>query len=549
MHIVVSSTCFPGHPTGSENIAVAADLLDESGRRGSDIACLPESFTHRRQEVIEDLDGPAVTMARAKARQHRMWVIAPITERRNGELRNSSVLIDRDGSVIGTYWKVHPTPLELEHGIVPGNDLPVFDTDFGRIAILTCYDHDWPEMFAAYSRKGARIIFWPTMVYGYSEFDNEVRKSAVCFDYGIYLVASNYYHLSEPSPVRDYRHTFIMSPEGVALANASYRPGLLTAQIDLDYRWLARDSSDARPQRWTDITAPFRRPDLYRTLLDPAPYLAAHRALAPTRRRVAALSLPIMSMPDPQAALAAIDSLLTQTHDVALAVLPENCLFGGAAEEPTSPPMLASDQHVSELAALARRHDLFLVAPVYKMSDGILYATSLLFDRQGNIVARYRKTHLSYAEQNRHGVKPGDELMVVQTELGPLGLLLGRDIFYPEAYAVLALKGAQLVLWSGSTYPFYPNAYQMQHVLMARPLAYGVPLVAATYSAPRPHPSSRLQRSACIVDQFGDVLASTGSRPGVAEATLALPAEYQEPVQDVRERQRDRPELCAAAYL
>jgi predicted amidohydrolase len=551
MGVIVSSTCFPGRPTASENIAVAADLLDEAGRRGSDITCLPESFTHRRQEVIEALDGPAVTMARAKAQQHRMWVIAPITERRGKALYNSSVLIDRAGGIVGSYDKVHPTPGELEHGITPGNDLPVFDTDFGRIAILTCYDHDWPEMFAAYARKGARIVFWPTMVYGYTEFDNEIRKSAICFDHGLYLVASNYYHWSEsePAPVRDFRHTFIMAPEGVALANTSYRPGVVTAHIDLGYQWPARDHSEAVPQAWPSLLEPFRRPDLYQAMLNPAPNPAPLTPSPRRRLRVAAIALPAGVPPDADVSLSTIDRMLDETHSVSLAVLPENCLGGGAAEERTDRVTPVSSEHMGKLAGLARRHDLHVLAPVYRSDQGGLFAASLLFNRRGEVVASYRKTHLSAMEKEQHGVGSGDDLPVFETELGPVGILLGRDIFYPEAFAVLAAKGAELVLWSGSGYPLYPNAYQMSHLLAARPLAYGVPLVAAMCAQPRPHPSARLQRDSCVIDHYGHVLAGTGFQPGVAEATLDLPPVYQSPVQGTRQRLADRPRLCSAAYL
>lgn len=534
MSITISGMCFPGRPTAEENRATAAAYLDEAARRGSDIVCLPESFAHRRGEVVESLDGPSVSMARQKARQHSMYVIAPIMEQSDGGVYNTAALIDRRGEMVGVYRKVHPTEGELANGVVPGADLPVFDTDCGRIAILTCYDHDWPEMFAAYRRQGARIIFWPTMVYGYTEFDNDIRKASVCFDYGLYLVSANYYHWSDPAPVRDYRHTFIMSPEGIALANSGYKAGVITAHIDLDSLWPARDAADARPQAWTDILEPYRRPDLYAVMMvAPAISQAGH---AQRRLRVAALNLPEAAAPgEPAPALAAIGELLPEAGQADLAVLPENCLYGGAAEEEASPTPATGEQ-IAALAGLARSRRLWLAAPVYREEGKTRVASVLLFDAEGRLAAVYNKTHLSRNEAERHGVQAGDSLPVFDTPVGRLGLLLGRDIFYPEAYALLALQGAELILWGGSPYPFYPTAYQMRHVLASRPLTYSVPLAAAMWGGRRPFPSAKLQRSSVIIDHFGDVLADSGPCPGMAQATLSLPPQYHYPAQDTRWR-------------
>jgi predicted amidohydrolase len=512
---------------------------------------LPESFTYRRMTVIERRDGPALQMAQAKARQHQMYVIAPIVEDRAGRLFNAAYLIDRQGEIVGCYDKLFPTPGELAMGIVPGDELPVFATDFGTIAVITCYDHDWPELFAICRQRGARLIFWPTMAYGYAEFDHLVVKSTICFDNDCFLVASNYYYWSDPAPAQDFRHTYILSPEGVPLADASYRPGLISTQIDLDFHWPARDHQGATPQPWHTLLAPYRRPDLYAPLregLNDAAGNVEAGARPETRAvRVAALCLPEAHVPDPKLAIERIDSLLAQETHAEIAVLPENCLYGGAAEEET-PPQPLTPQHVAELQALARKHNVYLMASGYQPAVTGWCATALLIDGEGKVIGDYAKTHLSHHEACRYGVQAGDELPVFTTPFGKVGLLLGRDIFYPEAFATLACQGADLVLWGGSTYPLYPNAWQMRHLLMARAVSYGASLAAASYSAPPPHLSRKLQRGACIIDQFAQVRADTGAAAGIACARLELPPMYLGPNQSIRARLATRPEILKAAW-
>jgi hypothetical protein len=89
-----------------------------------------------------------------------MYVVCPIREQAGQEQFNTAVLIDRAGKVAGTYRKVF---VFWGEGLVPSREgVKAFDADFGRIAILTCFDINFPELWQQADSLGAEIVFWPS---------------------------------------------------------------------------------------------------------------------------------------------------------------------------------------------------------------------------------------------------------------------------------------------------------------------------------------------------------------------------------------------------
>jgi beta-ureidopropionase len=89
-----------------------------------------------------------------------MWVVCPIREQAGKEQYNTAVLINREGEVAGYYRKVF---VFWGEGLnVSRQGVKTFDTDFGRIAILTCFDANFDELWEQAERRGAEIVFWPS---------------------------------------------------------------------------------------------------------------------------------------------------------------------------------------------------------------------------------------------------------------------------------------------------------------------------------------------------------------------------------------------------
>ncbi len=138
-------------------IKQAIEYIHVSGENHVDIACLPEAFAGTETETIP---GPTTDTIAEVARQHGMYVICPVCENAGENSYNTSVLIDRAGEIMGTYRKVF---VFWGEGLSPGREgVKVFDTDFGRISILTCFDLNFAELWHDADALGAEIVFWPS---------------------------------------------------------------------------------------------------------------------------------------------------------------------------------------------------------------------------------------------------------------------------------------------------------------------------------------------------------------------------------------------------
>lgn len=141
----------------AEKMDLAVKCLHAAGAAGADIVCLPEEFCGGASEPVP---GPTTGAIAALAKQYGMYVICPLVEQAGDREYNTAVLIDRAGEIAGRYRKIFVFWGENRHAGDSG--VPCFDTDFGRIAILTCFDLNFPELWREASDKGAEIVFWPS---------------------------------------------------------------------------------------------------------------------------------------------------------------------------------------------------------------------------------------------------------------------------------------------------------------------------------------------------------------------------------------------------
>ncbi|MBR4960656.1 MAG: TIM barrel protein, partial [Clostridia bacterium] len=153
-----------GNRTLEENREQMLSVVDKSGACRPDIIVLGECMYERGVDIplpekAETEGGVMCTLMRQKAVQYGCYIIYNFHEWDNGEIYNASLLIDREGKTAGKYRKTHLTVTELEAGLTPGEGYPVFDTDFGRIGMLICWDHYFSTTTEALVEKGAEVIF------------------------------------------------------------------------------------------------------------------------------------------------------------------------------------------------------------------------------------------------------------------------------------------------------------------------------------------------------------------------------------------------------
>lgn len=153
------------------------------------------------------------------------------------------------------------------------------------------------------------------------------------------------------------------------------------------------------------------------------------------------------------------------------------------------------------LAEKARQYKMNVCAGIVERDGDYLYNSAVLFDRTGGFIGKYRKVHLYWPEAMFYGLTPGDEHPVFDMDIGKVGIIVCYDSWYPETTRLLALKGAELIL--------FPNAGYEPLLLPARAIDNGVYLVA-----------SSLYAEAAIVDTRGKILARTSN--GVVSTGIDL---------------------------
>ena len=153
----VAAICIGFGGQYDEKLKMAIEHLRIAGENGVDIACLPEEFAGTKAEPIP---GPTTEAVAKLAKQYNMYVICPIREQAANEQYNTSVLFDRKGRVAGHYRKVFVFWGEGLHCSREG--VKVFETDFGRIGILTCFDLNFAELWHECDAQDVDIVFWPS---------------------------------------------------------------------------------------------------------------------------------------------------------------------------------------------------------------------------------------------------------------------------------------------------------------------------------------------------------------------------------------------------
>lgn len=147
------------------NLARALEAMETAAAQGASLILFPEMFLtgylirDRLEELAEALpDGPALQVLRQKAKALNLGVVMGMPLKNpGGKPYNAVVMIDRDGTIAGTQAKTHFFGGE-EKMFDPGPSLRAFDTSFGRMGILVCYDGEFPETARTLALDGAKLI-------------------------------------------------------------------------------------------------------------------------------------------------------------------------------------------------------------------------------------------------------------------------------------------------------------------------------------------------------------------------------------------------------
>jgi predicted amidohydrolase len=258
-----------------QNLRRAEHYIREAVEQRADLICLPEAFSTSGNilevaDVSVPVPGPETEFLCEQAAQAGAHIVAGLLERgEDGKYYSTSVLAGPEGTLLGSYRRVHCHELEARY-LSGGTQYPVFDVEFGRIGLMQGYDINFPEVAREYCRRGVDIIVCSALVPEMFAYVANMRlpvravdaECVVAFASGIgtnlyagfgYMGCSQI--LADPLFLEAERFDFVDGDE--RMVDLGKEPGVGVVDIDLDrmrrYRTKATLSGDLKPATYWQL--------------------------------------------------------------------------------------------------------------------------------------------------------------------------------------------------------------------------------------------------------------------------------------------------------
>ena len=241
-------------PEADKNLTTAIESICAAAKKGAQIICLPELFltqyfcqTEDTQNfsLAEPLPGPTSETLSKLAKELEIVLVVPLFEKRTqGIYHNTAIVIDADGSVAGTYRKMHipddPCFFEKFYFTPGDTGFKCFPTRYGRVGVLICWDQWFPEAARLTSLSGAQFLFYPTAI-GYQDEDAkesiqqitawETIQKSHAISNGVFLGSVN--RVGRENALTFWGRSFICNPFGKVIGQAENEPQTVIAQCSL----------------------------------------------------------------------------------------------------------------------------------------------------------------------------------------------------------------------------------------------------------------------------------------------------------------------------
>ena len=239
-----------------ENVRTVKTYLEKIKDENPDFVILPEMFccpyqTENFPIYAEKEGGPVWQQLSGYAKQYGIYLIGGSMPEKDaeGNVYNTSYIFDREGKQIGKHRKVHLFDIDVKGGqtfkesdtLTAGDSDTVFDTEFGKIGVMLCFDIRFPELSRMMVNDGAKVIFVPAafnMTTGPAHWELSFRTRAL--DNQIYMVGC--------APARDvsagyisWGHSIVTDPWGRVIDMLDEKKGILLAELDMDYEEQVRE--------------------------------------------------------------------------------------------------------------------------------------------------------------------------------------------------------------------------------------------------------------------------------------------------------------------
>lgn len=251
-----------------ENVRTVKTYLEKIKDENPDFVILPEMFccpyqTENFPIYAEKEGGPVWQQLSGYAKQYGIYLIGGSMPEKDaeGNVYNTSYIFDREGKQIGKHRKVHLFDIDVKGGqtfkesdtLTAGDIDTVFDTEFGKIGVMLCFDIRFPELSRMMVNDGAKVIFVPAafnMTTGPAHWELSFRTRAL--DNQIYMVGC--------APARDvsagyisWGHSIVTDPWGRVTGMLDENEGILLAELDMDYEEQVREELPLLKSRRKDM--------------------------------------------------------------------------------------------------------------------------------------------------------------------------------------------------------------------------------------------------------------------------------------------------------
>ena len=251
-----------------ENVRTVKTYLEKIKDENPDFVILPEMFCCPYQPenfpiYAEKEGGPVWQQLSGYAKQYGIYLIGGSMPEKDaeGNVYNTSYIFDREGKQIGKHRKVHLFDIDVKGGqtfkesdtLTAGDSDTVFDTEFGKIGVMLCFDIRFPELSRMMVNDGAKVIFVPAafnMTTGPAHWELSFRTRAL--DNQIYMVGC--------APARDvsagyisWGHSIVTDPWGRVTGMLDENEGILLAELDMDYEEQVREELPLLKSRRKDM--------------------------------------------------------------------------------------------------------------------------------------------------------------------------------------------------------------------------------------------------------------------------------------------------------
>jgi N-carbamoylputrescine amidase len=247
--------------TPAANLRKTLALAEQAAKRGAKIICTQELFrsqyfcqaeNHDYFKLAESIPGPSTEAFSGLAKKHRVVVVASLFEKRAGGLyHNTAAVIDADGRMLGVYRKMHipddPSYYEKFYFAPGDTGFRAWQTKYGKIGVLICWDQWYPEGARLTALQGAEILFYPTAIgwhpkekkkFGVNQHGAwETIQRAHAVANGCYVAVTNRIGLETPEGgdgIEFWGQSFVAGTSGEILAKASVdREEIILQEVDL----------------------------------------------------------------------------------------------------------------------------------------------------------------------------------------------------------------------------------------------------------------------------------------------------------------------------